>query len=307
MKLLDEALIKAVFCGRDISRPQERLRLGYIAGWVSIAGNAVLALLKMIVGLISGSVSLLANAAHTASDILTSVVVIIGFKISSKGPDQKHPHGHGRVEYLAGLFVAAALIGTGVGFVAGAYRRLVEGTTMQQSPAAVAVALGSILTKELMYRFAGNIGKLIDSEALIADAWHHRSDVFTSILVLAAVCGGYFKLHWFDAVGAFLIAAFILYTGAEIAFRTGNKIIGVSPTKDLLRNLEQEALSIEGVLDVHDLEVHDYGVHKSITMHIRVAGNTSLHRADEIAHRVQTRLEGKMDCRVTVHTDPVGK
>ena len=124
MKLIDEALVKAAAGGRDISLPEERLRLGYIGGWVSIMGNAVLALLKFVTGIATGSVSMLANAVHTASDIVTSIVVIIGFRISSKGPDKKHPYGHGRVEYLAGLAVAVALVGVGIGFIWDAYRRL---------------------------------------------------------------------------------------------------------------------------------------------------------------------------------------
>lgn len=307
MRSLDQILIEAVAGDRDISRPQERLRLGYIAGWASIIGNAVLALLKFTVGLATGSVSLLANAVHTASDILTSVVVIIGFKISSKGPDRKHPYGHGRVEYLIGLTVALALIAVGIGFIYDAYRRLAGGITMQPSLVAIIVALGSILLKELMYRFAGGLGRLISSEALLADAWHHRSDALTSVLVLVAVCGGYFRVNWIDPVSAFFVAGFIIYTGGEIAYQAGDKLIGVSPPPDLLGNLEKEALAVEGVLDVHDLEVHDYGIYKAVTLHIRVADSTSLHRAHQIAHLVQERLEENFNCKVSVHPDPLSE
>ncbi|MGB4330060.1 MAG: cation diffusion facilitator family transporter [Dethiobacteria bacterium] len=306
MRSLEQVLIKAVAGDRDISCPQERLRLGYIGGWVSIAGNAVLASLKFVVGLASGSVSLLANAVHTASDILTSVVVLIGFKISSKGPDREHPYGHGRVEYLIGLTVAVALIAVGIGFIYDAYRRLASGITMQPSLAAIIVALGSILAKELMYRFAGGLSKLIDSEALMADAWHHRSDAFTSALVLVAVCGGYFRISWLDPVSAFLVAGFIIYTGAEIAYQAANKLIGVSPSPDLLGDLEKEALAVEGVLNVHDLEVHDYGIYKAVTLHIRVDGQSmSLSRAHQIAHLVQERLEENFNCKAIVHPDPL--
>lgn len=304
MKKLDQAVVKLLVGSRDTSLPQERLRLGYIGGWVSIAGNAVLALLKFIIGLTAGSASMLANAVHTASDIVTSAVVIIGFKISSKGPDQKHPHGHGRVEYLVGLVVAAALIGVGCGIVGDAYRRLAGGTTMEPSLPAVMVALGSVLIKELMYRFAGNLGRLIESEALSADAWHHRSDAFTSLLVLAAVGGSYCGVGWLDPVSAFIVAGFIIYTGFEIARQTCDKLIGTTPPADLLGSIEEEALTVKGVLDVHDLEVHDYGVHKSVTMHIKVAGDVTFSQAHELTHLVQERLEEKFNCRVTVHPDP---
>ncbi|NLA27142.1 MAG: cation transporter [Firmicutes bacterium] len=305
MKLIDRALIRIVAGSRDINLPQERLRLGYIGGWVSIAGNAVLALLKFVVAITSGSVSMLANAAHTASDIITSVVVVIGFKISSKGPDQKHPHGHGRVEYLVGLAVALALIGVGVGFIWDAFRRLTGGITPHPGLAAIIVASGSILIKELMYRFAGSLGRLIGSEALIADAWHHRSDALTSTLVLIAVGGSYLGMGWIDPVIAFIVAGFIIYTGGEIAYHACNKIIGVSPPPDFLLSIEKEALSVEGVLDVYDLEVHDYGMHKSVTMHIRVPDSISLHRAHEITHLVQKRLEEKFNCKAIVHPDPL--
>ena len=304
MKKLDEAVVKLLAGGRDTSLPQERLRLGFIGGWVSIAGNAVLALLKFVIGLTTGSASMLANAVHTASDIVTSAVVMFGFKISSKGPDQKHPHGHGRVEYLVGLIVAAALIGVGFGIIGDAYRRLAGGTTMEPSLLAVIVAAGSVLVKELMYRFAGNLGRLIESEALIADAWHHRSDAFTSLLVLAAVGGSYCGAGWIDPVSAFVVAGFIIYTGFEIARQAYDKLIGTAPSGELLSSMEQEALAVAGVLDVHDLEVHDYGVHKSVTMHIRVAGDVTFTQAHELTHLVQERLEEKFNCRVTVHPDP---
>lgn len=176
---------------------------------------------------------------------------------------------------------------------------------MQPSLIAVIVAFVSILIKELMYRFAGNLGQLIGSEALIADAWHHRSDAFTSALVLVAVCGSYFRVSWLDPVGAFLVAGFIIYTGGEIAYHAGNKIIGTTPSVDLLGKLEKEALDVDGVLDVHDLEVHDYGMHKSVSMHIRVAGSASLQQAHEITHLVQERLEDKFDCKAIVHADPL--
>lgn len=305
IRWLDRAVQSVLAGGRDISLPRERLRLGYIGGWASIAGNALLALLKFIIGISSGSISLLANAVHTASDIITSAVVIIGFKISSKGPDQKHPHGHGRVEYLVGLAVALALIAVGLGFVWDACRRLAGSRVMEPSLAAVIVALGSILVKELMYRFAAALGRLIDSEALIADAWHHRSDALTSALVLAAVVGAYSGISWIDPVGAFIVAGFIIYTGGDIGRRALDKLIGATPSEELLGSLEKEARQVEGVLDVHDLEVHDYGMYKSVTLHVKVDDSITLLRAHEITHRVQERLEDKFNCKAIVHPDPL--
>ncbi len=306
MKWFDRAVLKILAGGRNTDLPRERLRLGYIGGWASILGNALLALLKLIIGIKAGSISMLANAVHTASDIITSAVVIIGFKISSKGPDRKHPHGHGRVEYLVGLAVALALIGVGLGFIWDAYGRFAGGRVMKPGLAAVIVALGSILVKELMYRFTANIGKLIDSEALNADAWHHRSDALTSALVLAAVGGAYFGINWIDPLGAFIVAGFIIYTGGDIGRRALDKLIGTTPPEELLGRLENEALQVEGVLDVHDLEVHDYGVYKSVTLHIKVADSMTLLSAHEITHRVQERLEERFNCKAIVHPDPLG-
>ncbi len=305
MKRFDRTMQHILAGGRDTDLPRERLRLGYIGGWVSILGNALLALLKLIIGISTGSISMLANAVHTASDIITSAVVIIGFKISNKGPDQKHPHGHGRVEYLVGLAVALALIGVGLGFIWDAYGRLAGSRAMEPSMAAIVVALASILAKELMYRFAANIGKLIDSEALIADAWHHRSDAFTSALVLAAVGGAYLGIGWIDPAGAFIVAGFIIYTGGDIGRRALDKLIGATPSAELLGSLEREALQVEGVQDVHDLEVHDYGMYKSVTLHVKVADSITLLRAHEITHGVQERLEEKFNCKAIVHPDPL--
>ena len=150
---------------------------------VSIIGNIILAAIKMVLGIMLNSISMLADAVHTASDVLTSLVVILGFKMSSIPADERHPHGHGRIEFIATLLIALMLLGVGVKFGYDSYQRYLINTPVSGSYLVVIFMIGAGLYKELMSRFSIELGHRIDSAALVADAWHHRTDAIASILV----------------------------------------------------------------------------------------------------------------------------
>ncbi len=297
--LLDRLLAK-----RDINIPEERSRVGMLEGWVSISGNLLLAVAKTVYGLLTGSISLLADAAHTASDISSSLVILIGFKISARKPDREHPYGHGRIEYLAGLVIAIFLIAAGLSFAYTALIRLLSGAVIHPSWPAVAVTAFSIFYKNFMYHFSQLLGKRISSVAVQGSAWHHRSDALSSVAVLAALAGGYFGLAALDAVIGFLVAGLVVFTGASIARNSVSRILGTAPSQALQEGVIDCARQIEGVIDAHDLELHDYGFLKSVTLHIEVDGSLNLADAHEIAYRVEQLISVSFNCSTVVHLDP---
>ena len=304
MKAFMQRLTEKITTGRDMRHPLERHRVALIESWSSIAGNLVLTLLKGTFGFLINSISLMADAAHSASDILSSMVVLIGFSLARRKPDKEHPHGHGRIEYLAGLAIALLLIAAGAVFFYNAYQRVTHKVYANTDLAAIAVVIFSIIVKELMYYFSAALGKLIDSEALIADAWHHRTDSLSSLLVLIGLGGSYLALPALDAWFGFAISLFIAYAGYEIARKSFSRLIGQAPGKALEQEMIKSAGEVEGVMGVHDLIIHDYGAWKVVTMHAEVSGHISLEEAHHIAHAVEEQIGTRFFSDVVVHLDP---
>ncbi len=304
MKKPAQALLEKFIRERNLKLIDERARVGIIEGWVSMSGNLIIALVKVLCGLFTGSISLLADAMHTISDIATSAVVLIGFGVSKKEADDQHPFGHGRVEYLAGLIIALMLIGAGVSFILTAYDRLMAGVVMEPSLIAIFLVLFTIIFKEFLCHFSIAAAKKIDSDTLLADAMHHRTDSLTTLAVLIAITGAYFNMGYLDSIFGFGVAAYVIYTGIKIAHNSINRLMGAAPSDETHAQILDSILNTKGVLSAHNLHIHDYGAHKSITVHIEVDGNLSMHEAHDIAHRVENNLREKNSCHCVVHLDP---
>ncbi len=305
MKFLAASLVKKLTAGRNLDLPAERYRVGIIEGWFSIAGNLTLALIKMVLGVFTGSIALMADAVHTASDMISSMALLVGFRLSRKKPDQEHPFGHGRIEYMTGLAIALMLTAAGAMFIYTAYRNLQAGVAATPSTLALTVVLFSIWFKNTMYHLSMQLGRLINSEALIADAWHHRSDALSSIAVLIALLGSYLNIVWLDAVFGAIVALFVAYTGLTLARSSISRLLGKAPEPEMAAEVIKRARQVEGVIDAHDLEVHDYGFFKSMTLHIEVDGSLSVIKAHKIAQAVEQCLTRAYSCNAVVHVDPL--
>lgn len=305
MKRLAGRLAGKITANRDLRKPSERSRVGIIESWVGLGGNLFLTLLKLTFGLLTNSLALIADAAHSASDIFSSLVVLIGFLAAGKKADSEHPHGHGRTEYLAGLVIGAMLIGAGAAFIYSAYSRLAGEVFASPSIAAIIAVIAAIILKEFMYYFSARLSRLIDSDTLAGDAWHHRSDSLSSALVLAALIGGHFGLYALDAYLGIVVAFLIIYAGFKIARNSCSRLLGTAPADELQKEIVSCAMEVGGVVDAHRLEVHDYGSWKVITMHVEVNGYLSLDEAHEIAQMVEDHIRNRYHCDTIIHLDPV--
>lgn len=304
MKPLAEHLALGLTENRDLKKPTERHRVGLLESWISMGGNLLLTLLKAVFGILTNSITLMADAVHSASDIFSSLVVLIGFTLAKRKPDREHPHGHGRIEYLAGLVIALMLIGAGGAFFYTSYNRLLSGAAVSPSLAAIIAVIIALLIKEFLYYFSAKLGKLIKSDALIADAWHHRTDSLSSVMVLIALTGSYFGMPVLDVYFGFIVSLFIVYAGIMIARNSCSRLLGAAPDKDLHDDVASCAREIDGVIDAHDLEIHDYGSWKVVTLHIGVNGALSLEEAHVIAHLVEDHVSKCFYCDTVVHLDP---
>jgi cation diffusion facilitator family transporter len=282
----------------------ERTASGLLEAWVSIAGNILLFAFKLAIGIATASISITADAFHTLSDVLSSVVVLFGFKMSSRGPDKRHPYGHGRMESIATLVISILLILTAFEFAKTSVERLTNPVQVGGGWWAAAIMAASAAVKEWMARFAFSLGEDIDSSALKADAWHHRSDAIASILVavgnLAAVRG----LFWVDPVLGLGVSVLIAYTGWSLARDSADVLLGTQPPSEVVEEIRSCARQVAGVLEVHGIKVHDYGYHREVSLHVEVDKGLDLLTAHNVADVVEQRLEERLGAKVVAHIDP---
>lgn len=285
-----------------------REKVGYLEGWISIVGNLLLFAIKFSFGLILKSISLIAESFHSLSDILTSIIVIFGFKLSKKPPDEKHPFGHGRIEKIAGLIIAILLIFLGMNFGKEAFLRILHPKEIKFNLFITVFMFFSGFFKEWMARFSILLGKSINSDALIADGLHHRLDGYASFLVGIGFILMKFKIYYVDGIIGLIIVGFLIKLGIDIIRETSSFLIGEYPGEEIIQKINDMVFSVQGVLNVHDIKVHDYLNKKIISLHIEVDSNLSAKQAHEIALKVQDVLkESIKNSEISVHIDPQGE
>lgn len=282
-----------------------RTRIGKFQGWVSVAVNLILFIIKFTIGLITRSVSVIADAVHTLSDVISSGVVIWGFHEAEKPADAEHPYGHGRIEYIATLIIAILLIVTGIEFIESSVHRILNPEPVNPQWWMIAIIILTIFIKEFTARYAEYLSSLIASGTLHADAWHHRIDAISSVLVVIAMVAGKFGYHALDGWMGLGVSLFIIWTGFEIAKESVDDLIGAPPTEEEIDEIRNLVMPIDGVIGVHDITVHSYGHDKFISLHIEIDANESPGKAHDIAEDAEALVKEKTGAEPTVHMDPV--
>ncbi|HDS59537.1 MAG TPA: cation transporter [Thermoplasmatales archaeon] len=279
-------------------------RLAYTAIYVSIMVNVVLFAVKLGAGLSVDSVAMQADAWHTLSDSLTSVVVLLGFYIASRPPDREHPFGHGRAEPLAALVIGTLLAVVAFAFVQDSLLRLSTATPTVYSRLSILVFAASIPVKEGMARYCLWAGKKTRSAALRADGWHHRSDALSTVLVVAGALLGP-HVWWVDGALGLLVSLFIFYAAYGIFREVAGRLLGESPDAEMeARIRDVVAREAPRAEQVHHLHLHRYGDHVELTLHLHLPPDMRLREVHDIAHRVEEALREEMGVEATVHVDP---
>lgn len=283
---------------------KERSRQIYRAGFLSVAGNLLLYILKFWGGSISGSVAIMADAWHTLSDSLSSVVVLIGAKIANRPADKEHPFGHGRAELIAAILIGMMLIGVSWEFLSRAYENFISHKTVQYGLIPIMVVTISIISKEIMAQYAFYISRTFDSEPVRADGWHHRSDALSSVVILVGIfVGRYF--WWIDSLLASLVALMILYSAYEIIRDASSRLMGNAPSPNTVEKIRQIGHRIcSEDLNIHHIHVHEYGSHREMTLHIELPADWTLKRVHNVANNLESHIRQELDIEATVHIDP---
>ena len=236
-----------------------RTAYGKFSSIVGIVCNAILFISKLIVGTLSASVSITADAVNNLSDASSSIISLLGFKLASRPADEEHPYGHGRYEYLSGLMVAVLIMVIGVELFKSSLDKVLHPSAVEFSWVTVGVLAFSILLKTWMALFNTKTGKMINSNTLIATAADSRNDVITTGAVLVAAILSHFIGFELDGWMGLGVAVFILYSGFGLVKDTLDPMLGKAPEDEQVEEIRQKILSYPGVLGTHDLMVHDYG------------------------------------------------
>ena len=284
-----------------------RISIGYLEGFISTILNILLFGLKYWVGIQTFSVAIVADAWHTLSDSLTSVIVIIGFKVSSKPADKEHPFGHGRAELISSVIIGTLLIIVGFNFLVESIHRFINYQSANYQNLAVIMFIISTIIKEGLAQFSIRAGKKINSYSLIADGWHHRSDAIVSFLILIGIfLGEYF--WWVDSIMGIVVSLLIFYTAYNISKNAISALIGEKPDENLISEIRKIAnYNISRDVKLHHFHIHTYGNTKELTFHIRLPGDMRLEEAHQVATNLEEKIKEKMDIETTIHIEPFKK
>lgn len=293
-------------CGAP-DNPAARTAYGNLAGIVGLCCNALLCLGKLAVGLLFGSISILADALNNLSDASSNIVSLVGFRLAARAPDEKHPYGHARYEYLAGLAVSVTILGIGFSLLREAVGKVLQPTPVTFSAASAAVLAASMAVKLWMSRFNRTVGELIRSETLLAAAADSRNDVLTTGAVLLSSILCYFTgLDILDGIMGAAVSVFILISGWGLVRETLSPLLGECPSPELVQHIEHTVLAYPGVLGMHDLMVHDYGPgHQFASLHVEVPAELDALAAHDLIDGIERDFLKNDRLLVTIHADPI--
>ncbi len=274
-------------------------------GWVSIVGNIMLFALKYWAGIVTGSLALIADAWHTLSDSVSSVIVLIGGKISKKPADDEHPFGHGRAEHIAAIIIGVLLAIVAFDFALGAFEKFRSKEKVDFGIAAWTATIISIAVKEGMAQYALWGARKTGSHILMADGWHHRTDSLSSVIILIGIAvGNYF--WWIDSALSFIVAAMIAWVSYKILSEDINPLLGESPSKEILHAVRETARkNCPLPLHLHNIRFHNYGNHIELSCHIKLPAKMTLEEAHKICSKIEGALKDEFGYILTIHPEPI--
>lgn len=283
-----------------------RNKTAYRVSWITLGGNLVLTALKVIVGLATGSLVVLSDAAHSASDALSTIFVIFGLYIASQPPDEKHPYGHSRAETIVAKIIALMLILIGVNFGYSALKSILQGGYKIPGASALWVSLFSVVSKEAMYRYTAKKADKLDSPALKADAWHHRSDAISSVAAVLGVFAARLGYPVFDPLMAIVVAAILIKVGWGMVFTLIDELMDAQIDTETLDEIEKIILLVSKVSSLEDLKVHKYGADHHVHFTITVPPELTIVECHALFHKIETKIKQEFSTvsHVDMHIEP---
>ena len=288
---------------QDTKNPSVRERYGVLAATVGILSNLLLFLIKILAGLLAGSISIIADAVNNLSDAGSSVITMLAFKISGKPADPKHPYGHARMEYISGMAVSFIIIFLGLQLMGSSFDKILHPQAISLSALTYLILIISVLVKLWQGIFNRKLGKQIASESLQATASDSLNDV---IAVLISAVFYHFTQIPIDGWIGLLVAGFITFSGIKLVIETGNPLLGEAPDPEFIQKLGSSIMGYEGVIGMHDLQVHSYGPGQVFaTVHAEVPANVDILVSHDIIDNIEREVGADLGINLVIHMDPV--
>lgn len=303
IKILAKLFIKD---SQNYSNPDVRRQYGVLCGGFGIFLNVLLFIAKFIFGTIAASVAMIADGFNNLSDAASSIVQILGFKLSGKKPDPDHPFGHGRIEYISGLIISFLVLLMGEELLKSSVKTLFSGSEVNGGLVPVIIMCFAILIKLYMYFYNHKIAKLIDSVAMEATAKDSFGDMISNVVVIISIVAARFTSFPVDGIGGIIVAILILKTGFEAAKDTISPLLGVAPEPEFVKGIEEELMTFKPIIGMHDLVIHDYGPgRKMVSLHAEVPGDMDIFELHEVIDQAEVSIGRKFGCEVVIHMDPI--
>ena len=291
---------------KNYKEPSVRQAYGVLSGAVGIGLNILLFFGKWLAGTISGSIAITADAFNNLSDAGSSIITLIGFRLSGQEPDPEHPFGHGRMEYISGLLVSVAILVMGFELIGSSIGKLRSPEPIESSALVFGILIASILVKLYMFFYNHSLSKKIESAAMKATSVDSLSDTVATTLVLIATLISKYTGLLLDGWFGILVGLFILYTGGSTLKETIDLLLGQPPKQEFIDEVKEIVLGHSMVHGVHDLIVHDYGPGRvMISLHAEVDVNGDIQDIHEQIDQIEHELQEKLHCSATIHMDPI--
>lgn len=290
----------------SVNDPGVRASYGMLSGIVGIICNLILFLLKFMAGILTGAVSVSADAFNNLSDAGSSIITFIGFKMAGKPADTSHPYGHGRIEYISGLIVAMIIVVMAVELLEQSVDRIINPKALNTDTAAIMILAASILVKLWICMFNRGLGKKITSAAILATAADSLSDcISTSVVLISLLVSKLWEIN-IDGYAGVIVAVFVFMAGIDAAKDTLQPLLGQPPEKSFVEALEKMVMEDANIIGVHDLVVHNYGPGRLFaSIHAEVPYNVDVLKAHDVIDLAEQKVKEQLGCEISIHMDPV--
>lgn len=301
-------MLKKIFIKnyKNTDDPEVRNQYGKIAGIFGIVTNLLLGIIKLIIGIISHSVSIMADAANNIADTASSILTIIGFKLSSKKPDKKHPYGYARYEYIAGFVIAILMLIMGISFAKESIMKIFNPEELIINWITYLILIIAIIGKGLQMFVYIDFANAINSNTLKANSVDTRNDIIsTTAIFISMVIMGTFKIN-IDGILGLIVSGFVIYSSIQMIKEVLEPIIGIVPTEEQVNEITKKLLSYEYVEGIHDLVIHNYGVHNDfVTVHVEIDSKMDILKAHDLMDNIEKNFRDELEIDLTIHMDPI--
>lgn len=290
----------------NINDKSVREKYGFLSGVVGIIINLILFIIQIILGIFTNSIAIIANAINNLSDVTSSLVTLISFRLASKPADKEHPFGHGRMEYISALVVSFSILLVGFEFVKSSFERILHPEPVKFSLITLIIILVAIPLKLWLSYFNKSLGKLIDSSTIKATGADSLNDAAILIGLVISLLVSYFTRISIDGYVGMIVAIFILMSGISFIKETLNPLLGEAPDPKLVEEIKSGVLSYDYISGVHDLIIHNYGPGRSMaSLHAEVPCNMPIMKIHDVIDTAETELSKKLNMYIVIHMDPI--